>query len=78
MVRPVTAPQRPANQIKQGETTTCLFEGFEFLPIWVEEGGPWFHYQGCAYGGAGCTAVNNVGNYFWLDVRATIFRETMT
>ena len=68
MVRPANAPHRPPNSVKQVESSTCLFEGFEVLPIWFENGGPWMHYEGCAFGGSGCKAYNNVGNYFWLDV----------
>jgi len=37
----------------------CLYEGFEEVPIWWEEGGSWFHYEE----GRG----NAEGDYFWLD-----------
>ena len=47
------------------EDAPCLFEGFEYLPIWYENGGPWWHYQ---WGHA-----NASGAYFWLDDNCEAF-----
>lgn len=58
---PAGAPQ--ASRRENSPETTCLFEGFEELPIWWEDGGPWFHYE------AG--RDNNQGDYFWLDEDCT-------
>ncbi len=46
--------------------STCLFEGFETLPIWEEDGGSWWHYQGGQ-------PYNAVGDYFWQDADCDAF-----
>jgi len=46
--------------------STCLFEGFETLPIWEEDGGAWWHYQGGQ-------PYNAVGDYFWQDADCDAF-----
>jgi PKD repeat protein len=54
----------PRLQRRESATgNTCLFEGFEEVPVWYEDGGPWFHYE------AGRN--NNRGDYFWLDEDCT-------
>jgi hypothetical protein len=42
---------------------TCLYESFEEIPIWYEDGGPWFHFES--------GKNNNEGDYFWLDEDCT-------
>ena len=46
--------------------STCLYEDWEVLPIWEEEGGMWWHYQGGQ-------PYNNVGDYFWYDTNCDSF-----
>lgn len=53
---------------------TCLFEGFENLPVWYENGGNWWHYEGCST--QGCQAQNAVGDYFWIDDNCEAFSGT--
>jgi hypothetical protein len=46
--------------------STCLYEGFETLPIWEENGGFWWHYQGGQ-------PYNGVGDYIWQDADCDAF-----
>jgi|WetSurMetagenome_2_1015567.scaffolds.fasta_scaffold10127_3 hypothetical protein len=60
LVKPPGAPrERPAARERAAESA-CLSETFELLPIWYENGGPWWHYEGGQ-------PYNNAGSYFWLD-----------
>ncbi|MEW6759146.1 MAG: hypothetical protein AB1347_13070, partial [Acidobacteriota bacterium] len=52
--------ERPEAGAPSRTESTCLFEGFEALPIWEEDGGSWWHYQGGQ-------PHNAVGDYFWQD-----------
>jgi PKD repeat protein len=65
--RPEEAPVRSSARVKENlPEASCLFEGFEFLPVWYENGGPWWHYQGGQ-------PYNNVGDYFWMDTNCDAF-----
>ena len=62
LVKPAAEVARMAQaRASRKEDATCLYEGFETdeLPIWWEDGGNWWHYQG-GY-------PNDQGDYFWLD-----------
>ena len=60
LIKPQGAPrQRPEARRDRAESA-CLSEDFEVTPIWYEDGGPWWHYEGGQ-------PYNDVGNYFWLD-----------
>lgn len=58
--------ERPEARALPGTEATCLFEGFETLPIWYEDGGDWWHYQGGQ-------PYNAVGDYFWMDADCDAF-----
>ncbi len=61
LVRPGGAPLRPERRMEgRVPEDTCLSEGFETTPIWYEDGGNWWHYQGGQ-------PNNAVGDYYWLD-----------
>lgn len=67
MTRPVTAPVRSERSTTaRSPQDACLYEGFEVTPIWDEDGGNWWHYQGGQ-------PDNNVGDYFWLDTNCDAF-----
>ena len=67
LVRPAGMPKsRPAAVERVTPEDTCLYEGFENLPIWYEDGGPWWHYRGGQ-------PDNAVGNYFWMDTNCDAF-----
>ena len=67
LVRPPEAPDRPQALVKEGVAeASCLFEGFELLPVWYENGGPWWHYEGGQ-------PYNNAGDYFWMDTNCDAF-----
>ncbi len=73
LVRPPWAPSDLAARDEASGASACLSEDFETLPIWKEDGGDWRHYQGCQYGGAGCSIANDAGDYFWLDTPCDSF-----
>lgn len=58
--------ERPAPRSLPGTEATCLFQGFETLPIWYEDGGDWWHYQGGQ-------PHNGVGDYYWMDADCDAF-----
>jgi len=58
--------ERPGLRSLPGTEATCLFEGFETLPIWYEDGGDWWHYQGGQ-------PYNAVGDYYWMDADCDAF-----
>ncbi len=59
--------RRPAaRSLSRDESGTCLSQGFETLPIWYENGGNWWHYEGGQ-------PDNNAGDYFWLDTQCDAF-----
>ena len=64
LVKPAMALQRaerPSAERSAGQPEDiCLSENFETTPIWYENGGLWWHYQGGQPG-------NAVGDYYWLD-----------
>jgi hypothetical protein len=71
VMKPVEMVKPPALQVRdrvrperrnavRTEDGSCLYQGFETLPIWYENGGDWWHYQGGQ-------PDNNAGDYFWLD-----------
>ncbi len=58
---------RPARRsLTRDESGSCLYQGFETLPIWYEDGGNWWHYQGGQ-------PDNNAGDYYWLDTQCDAF-----
>lgn len=58
--------ERPEAKALPSPQATCLFEGFETLPIWYENGGDWWHYQGGQ-------PYNAVGDYYWMDADCDAF-----
>lgn len=61
-LRPALAERRSASLAD----TTCLSQGFETLPVWYEDGGDWWHYEGGQ-------SQNAVGDYYWLDTDCDAF-----
>ncbi len=60
-------PERPPAERPEGQPEDlCLFENFETTPIWYENGGLWWHYQGGQ-------PDNAAGDYFWLDTDCDAF-----
>lgn len=69
IARPANAQkERPAAVERAAPEGTCISEGFETLPIWYEDSGPWWHYQG--------GQPNDTGDYFWLDTNCDAFDGT--
>lgn len=66
LVKPAAARQRPATPPLERAEDICLSENFETTPIWTENGGLWWHYQGGQ-------PDNAVGDYFWLDTNCDHF-----
>jgi hypothetical protein len=70
LVKPTKAPNRPEHLAKDrvaGQLEDlCLSENFETIPIWYEDGGLWWHYQGGQ-------PDNAVGDYYWLDTSCDAF-----
>ena len=70
LVKPAKAPNRPerlARERSAGQPEdVCLSENFETTPIWYEDGGLWWHYQGGQ-------PDNAVGDYYWLDTNCDAF-----
>ena len=70
LVKPTKAPnrpERPAPDRSAGQPEDlCLSENFETIPIWYENGGLWWHYQGGQ-------PDNAVGDYYWLDTTCDAF-----
>lgn len=58
--------ERPGAKGLPSPQATCLFQGFETLPIWYEDGGDWWHYQGGQ-------PYNAVGDYYWMDADCDAF-----
>ena len=70
LTRPSMAPRRPERTAStRSPQDACLYEGFETTPIWYENGGNWWHYQGGQ-------PYNNVGDYFWMDTNCDAFHGT--
>ena len=66
ITKPAGAPHtRPPASQRATPEDTCIYESFEDVPIWYEDGGAWWHYQG--------GQDNNVGDYFWLDTNCDSF-----
>jgi hypothetical protein len=67
MIKPAgTSHARPPARQRATPEDACIYESFENLPIWYEDGGLWWHYQGGQ-------PDNNVGDYFWLDTNCDSF-----
>ncbi len=70
LVKPAKAfdrPERRAADRSAGQPEDlCLSENFETTPIWYEDGGLWWHYQGGQ-------PDNAVGDYYWLDTNCDAF-----
>jgi hypothetical protein len=62
-VVPPTSVEPRVGRRESSPETTCLFEGFEEVPVWWEDGGAWFHFE------AG--KDNAQGDYYWLDEDCT-------
>ena len=60
LVKPDGAPRQRPEASAAPYQGICLGEDFESLPIWYEDGGPWWHYQGGQ-------PYNAAGAYYWLD-----------
>lgn len=60
LVKPAGAPgDRSKARAGVVPENSCISEGFEYTPIWTEDGGSWWHYQG--------GMQPNQGDYFWID-----------
>lgn len=62
----VIAPSEGLPRVQRRESspeTSCLYEGFEEVPIWWEDGGPWYHFES--------GRDNGEGDFFWLDEDCT-------
>jgi hypothetical protein len=70
LARPAKAPHRPERPVAERSPgqpeDLCLSENFETTPIWYEDGGLWWHYQGGQ-------PDNAVGDYYWLDTNCDAF-----
>jgi len=68
--RPAAAPPRPERaSAARSPQDACLYEGFEVTPVWYENGGNWWHYQGGQ-------PYNNAGDYFWMDTNCDAYHGT--
>lgn len=69
LARPAMAakrPERPSATRSLGQPEdVCLSENFETTPIWWEDNGLWWHYQG--------GQPNAVGDYFWQDTNCDAY-----
>jgi|WetSurMetagenome_2_1015567.scaffolds.fasta_scaffold11401_1 hypothetical protein len=66
LVKPARARQRPDRPSENRAEDVCLSENFENTPIWTENGGLWWHYQGGQ-------PYNAAGDYYWLDTNCDAF-----